>query len=286
MLSVEDYRGKVIADLYKMKTFQAAWEVWEPQIEAFTDNMSDAQKIYQLGGKLSELFASTGEAGRGQGTLSSAGAAWEALICWYLNVVFSGTRGIAVKQKKALIPACVSDAATINYGTDQTNTESDLVVIIFPEGFDFPVKGGIGPLSDSISSKLHLFELGIIQCKTNWNDNAQIPMLWDMVYRAKGFKDHSVSIGRNSHSIQDMKAFSYSFVTVPTQKDPYKSTDMAVKRVRALSGGNYWGKPTTSGVALSVSEIFSKNFKSAFEKPIVQSIQDAISVGQGRLRIR
>jgi hypothetical protein len=285
VLSVEDYRAKVIADLNKMKTFQAAWQIWEPQINAFTEDMGNAQKIYQLGSKLSELFASTGTAGRGQGTLSSAGAAWEALVCWYLNVVFSGTRGVAVKQKKALIPACISDAATINYGTDQTNTESDLVVIVFPEAFEFPVKGGISALSEKISSKLHLFELGIIQCKTNWNDNAQIPMLWDMVYRAKGFKDHSVSIGRNSHSIQDMKAFSYSFVTVPTQKDPYKSTDMAIKRVRNLSGGNYWGNPTTSGVSLSVSEIFSKNFKAAFDKPIVQSIQDAIMVGQGRLRL-
>ena len=26
------------------------------------------------------------------------------------------------------------------------------------------------------------FEIGVIQCKTNWNDNAQIPMLWDMIY--------------------------------------------------------------------------------------------------------
>ena len=28
-------------------------------------------------------------------------------------------------------------------------------------------------------------EIHIIQCKTNWNDNAQIPMLWDMVYSAQ-----------------------------------------------------------------------------------------------------
>ena len=258
MYSIETYRQTVMQDLHKMKTFQSAWKIWEPKIESLTSGMSDPQKIYELGNHLSAIFMSTTTAGRDQGTLSSAGAAWEALVCWYLNVVLSGTRGIAIKQKKKLIPACISDAATINYGNDQTNTESDLIVLIFPEDFVFPLKGGITGLSETMSTQLHLFELGVIQCKTNWNDNAQIPMLWDMVYRAKGFKGHSVTIGRNSHSIQDMKNFSYSFVTVPTQKKAQKTTDMAVKRVRNLSGGNYWGMQTQSGVALSASEIFSR----------------------------
>jgi hypothetical protein len=285
MHSVDSYRQEVLNDLKKMATFQAAWKVWEPQIDALTGRMSDPHKIYNLGSELSDIFNATSTAGRRQGTLSAAGAAWEALVCFYLNVVFTGTRGVAIKQKKALIPQCVSDAATINYGSDQTNTESDIVVIIFPKDFAFPSEGGIEALSMAMSTELHNFELGIIQCKTNWNDNAQIPMLWDMIYRAKGFKGQGVTIGRNSHSIQDMKDFSYSFITVPTQKKAQKSTDMAVKRVRNLSGGNYWGKPTDSGVALSASEIFSRNFKNAFDKTIILSIADAVKAGQGKIRV-
>ena len=33
-----------------------------------------------------------------------------------------------------------------------------------------------------------------LQCKTNWNDNAQIPMLWDLIYNAQGFKISNISV--------------------------------------------------------------------------------------------
>ncbi len=170
----------------------------------------------------------------------------------------------------------------INYGSDQTNTESDLIVIVFPDSFSFPPLGvKFSDLSALIEPKIATFELGVIQCKTNWNDNAQVPMLWDMIYRAKGFNDHSISIGRNGSSIYDLRKFTYSFVTVPTQKDPYKATDMAVKRVRNLSGGNYWGKPSQNGVAMNVCEIFNRNFRSAFDKAILASISEAITAKSG-----
>lgn len=285
MKDIEDYRAKVVADLKKGKTFQQAWPTWQPIINSHTANLSDPHKVLSLGDELARVFKSTSSGGRGQGVLSAAGTAWETLVCWYLNAVLCGSRGIAIKQKKAFVPECISDAATINYGNDQTNTESDLLVIVFPKGFKFPSTGGLARLSREISTRLNDFELGIIQCKTNWNDNAQIPMLWDMVYRAKGFNAHNLKIGRRGHSIQDMKNFSYSFVTVPSQKGTYKSGTMAVKRVRNLSGGNYWGKPTSNGIALSASEIFGQNFKSAFDKPNLQSIRDAIHSGGGNLLI-
>lgn len=281
MDSLEDYRQKVVADLFSTESFKTAWSIWETSIMKSTSNLSDGQKVYDLGSKLSSIFQQTTTAGRGQSTLSAAGNVWEGLVCWYLNVVFSGSRAIAIKQKKRLIPSCISDAATINYTNYQTNTESDLVVIVVPDDFQFPKNASVEKLSQALSSVLNQVEFGVVQCKTNWNDNAQIPMLWDMIYRAKGFKDHNVSVGRNSHSIADMREFTYSFVSVPTQKKPYKPTDMAVKRVRALSGGNFWGKPTQNGVALSLSEIFARNFKSAFDQPIQTSISNAIANKQG-----
>jgi len=276
--NIEGYRAAILKDLFSSKTVETAWSVWEPLILQKTKNLTDPSLCYNLGPHLSDIFTSTSETGRGQEVLSAAGNAWEALVCWYLNLGFSGTKAVAMRQKRTLVPACLRDSATISYGPDQTNTESDLIVVVFPEGFQFPVDNkSLTNLSREIAPKISSFEMGIVQCKTNWNDNAQIPMLWDMVYRAQGFNDHSISIGRNGFSIYDLKRFTYSFVTVPSQKKPFSQTGMAVKRVRNLSGGNYWGKKTQNGVASNINEIFSRNFRSAFDRPIIDSIASAIS---------
>jgi hypothetical protein len=98
----------------------------------------------------------------------------------------------------------------------------------------------------------------VVQCKTNWNENAQIPMLWDMVYNTKDFRDPRIEVGIKSRNLSDLKWFAYAFVTVPTNRlELYKPTTLAVRRVHELSGGNYWGRETKSGVARSVQEIFA-----------------------------
>lgn len=62
-----------------------------------------------------------------------------------------------------------------------------------------------------------------------------------------------------------MSKFTYSFVTVPTiKRDQFKDTNVRVKRVEKLSGGNYWGYPFRKGIAKNIHGIFSKNFKEAF----------------------
>lgn len=109
-------------------------------------------------------------------------------------------------------------------------------------------------------------ELAIIQCKTNWNDNAQIPMLWDMIYKAKDFKDLNIKVGSNGFSIDSMKDFSYAFATVPTNRkinkeNIYKTSSTSVLRVSKLSGGNYWGYPSESGIAMNLNEFPDKVFK-------------------------
>lgn len=283
MRSIEDFRGKVLRDLFATKTMESAWPIWSPRLNELTDGFANAEKVFNLGDSLSSVFALTAEAGRGQGVLSSAGHAWEGLVTLYLNMIFSGTNAIAMKQKKNLVPRCFLDATSINYFNDPTNTESDVVVITFPQGFLFDAAGeSVESLSHKISPRLAQFELGIIQCKTNWNDNSQIPMLWDLVYRAQGFDAHHITVGQNGHRFSHLRKFTYSFVTVPSQKGTIKATDMAVKRVRNLSGGNYWGKATNGGIAFSLKEIFQRNFSSAFSgNPIRESVAQAINGRQG-----
>jgi len=118
------------------------------------------------------------------------------------------------------------------------------------------------------------FEVNLVKCKTNWDDNAQIPMLWDMIYAKNGFKDHKITIGRDGYSIKDLDTFSYSFATVPLNKKViYKSDAVAVKRVANLSGGNYWGKSTKQNVAKSVKEIFNSNLQNGFNSNLRENLK-------------
>ncbi|MCV6576299.1 MAG: hypothetical protein OIF58_11240 [Cohaesibacter sp.] len=279
MSTIEAYRRIANQQLFAMKSFEKAWAIWLPQLHKLTDDFQDPLKVLKLGSELSSVFTSTAS-GRGQGDVSSAGASWEALVCWYLNVVLSGTNAVAIKQSRKWVPECVNDALTVNYSNTQTNTESDLVVLVFPDAFDFTsiVDRDVESFSNSVRSILTDIEVHVVQCKTNWNDNAQIPMLWDMVYKADGFKASNLTIGRAGVSIGDLRNFSYSFVTVPSQKESKrpKANSLSVKRVYNLSGGNYWGMETQSGVARALHEFFKNNLRSVFTGPVDHSIKRAI----------
>lgn len=269
-----------------IKTWQDCWPVWSEVVAGLTDSLSDATKVHQVGDHLREVFFATNTGGRDQGSLSGGGAGWESLVTWYLNLILSGTNAVAMRQSKAVVPQTLLDATTIRYGNHQTNTESDVCVVVYPKDFDFPVadKSFMKNLDAEIAKRIGDIELGIIQCKTNWNDNAQVPMLWDMVYRASFGPGTGIHIGKNGYSVKNLQRFTYSFVTVPSQKEgrmPSKSTQMAVKRVCNLTGGNYWGLHTKSGVALSLSEIFDSNFASAFSLNVRASIKNSIDAKTG-----
>ncbi|WP_143849572.1 hypothetical protein [Octadecabacter ascidiaceicola] len=266
--------------LASISTWKQNWPIWEPDILRRTDNLTNPAKIHDLGSHLREVFFLT-NTGRNQGSVSAGGAGWESLVTWYLNLVFTGTNAVAMRQSQGVVPKTLLDATTISYGNNQTNTESDVCVVLYPKDFAFPAEGRnfFDALDDEVTRRIGDLELGIIQCKTNWNDNAQIPMLWDMVYRATFGAGTNIHIGKNGYSVRNLRRFTYSFVTVPSQKEdrmPKKSSQMAVKRVNQLTGGNYWGLPTNSGVALSLSEIFDRNYGSAFDVNIRASIADAI----------
>lgn len=285
-MTVEFHRHLAMGAIASIKTWQDCWPVWGKAASELTDDFSDATKVHQLGDHLREIFFATNTGDRSQGSLSGGGAGWESLVAWYLNLVFSGTNAIAMRQSQAVVPQTLLDATTIRYGNNQTNTESDICVMVYPKDFAFPKTDDnfIHNLDKVVARRIGDIDLGVIQCKTNWNDNAQIPMLWDMVYRASFGSATGIHIGKNGYSVKNLRRFTYSFVTVPSQKEgrmPSKSTQMAVKRVSSLTGGNYWGLPTKSGVALSLSEIFDSNFSDAFTVNVRASIQKAIESKTG-----
>lgn len=274
---IEHLRRISVEGGFALDSFSVAWPTWKPHIKRILGKNFQATDILDLGDHLSTIFALTGEAGRSQSMVSGGGNAWEALACWYLNLCLIGSRAVAVRKISDL-PAPLRDAISVNYGNFKSNTESDIAVIVFPgePAFQedltatlFPTEANqpnFKPLLLSLTEKhFDAFEIGIIQCKTNWNDNAQIPMLWNMIYETRNFRNTSINVGRNNYSIHELVRFTYSFLTVPSNgTGGFKQNSTAVNRVRTLSGGNYWGHETKSGIASSIKEIFNANFRSAF----------------------
>ena len=293
----DQFRKLAIENIFKTNTFNKCWLTWLPEIKKHLGMGYGENEIINLGDHLSDIFKSTGGGGRGQGELSASGTGWESLVCWYLNLCTIGSRIVAIR-KMSLVPRAIQDAITVNYGNFATNTESDITIIIFPDAMEYNTDIAILNVLDSkgvlipstLKKKFNLelpnylterdftkFEIGIIQCKTNWNDNAQIPMLWDMIYSAGTFRKGNLKIGKNNFAIKDAKDFTYSFVTVPSNnKVPHKAQGVAVKRVAHLSGGNYWGRPTTLNVAKSIKEIFSNNYANGSRTTLRTDIKKAI----------
>ena len=282
---IEFLRQKSIEKLFNMNSFQTNWEnIWQASISEQLGTTPTPRNILNLGDHLGDIFRTTGREGRGQDEVSAAGATWEALVCWYLNLCLAGSRVVVFKQSKDMIPEPIRDSLTVLYGNFPSNTEADLIAITFPNHADytnpienlltnadldaegiqaftnrgrFKFKEVLNVLSDRDFDN---FEINVIQCKTNWNDNAQIPMLWDMIYRAEGFAEQ-ITVGRNGYNINRLNRFSYSFVTVPTvRRDRITENSTQVKRVINLSGGNFWGYPTLNNVAQSIKEIINRNY--------------------------
>ncbi len=296
---VEYLRELSVESLFKSKTFFEVWQIWKNEIDNYTSNKTPNQ-ILNLGDNLADIFRSTGSAGRSQSKVSAGGNVWEALICWYLNLCLIGRRTIVVRNQKNLIPEPVADAITVNYSNFVSNTESGLIAITFPDEADYKkdideinvqdINGNKVPvytrqkinykkIIDALCTRdFQKIEIHIIRCKTNWNDTAQLPMLWNMVYAAKGFNESNISIGRNGYSIHDIKRFTYSFVTVPTNNlKNFKPGSTAVKRVINLSGGNYWGHSTESGIASSVKEMLNRNLTSGAQTNHLDTLKEELN---------
>jgi hypothetical protein len=269
---IESYRKAAVESAMSTNSAKNSFPHWSVSISKITNDRLSGEIIFDLGDHLKEIFgaSSQGNTRVGENTnssVSAGGAAWESLVCWYLNLCLIGSNVVVIKSKKDLLPRFVTDAIAVKYNNFKSNTEADLIYIAFPKVLDWPEREKKELFSHyfdrvlSTSFSMKEISIGIIQTKTNWNDNAQIPMLWDMVYSAKGF-GRNVSVGSKGRSIESFASFTYSFVTVPSQKDVdknYKVTSTAVNRVRNISGGNYWGLPTKNGVADSLNEFIGRN---------------------------
>jgi len=261
---IESYRSALINRLMSIPSFNAAWPTIKshllsqlPSKQALT-----SQDIFNLGDHISNAFQSIG-GGRGQSDVTRAGTNWESLVAWYLNICLCGTNAVTFKGYKKFIPDGIDKALTVNYGNYLLRSETDLLMVFLDhnrlQSQSPNMNQAIKNYRSIITNNFQNTSVINAQCKTNWNDIAQIPMLWNLVY-SPNFNHPTVTIGKGVYHIKNLKNFRYAFITVPSQQlNKFSQTCLPVLRVNTLSGGAYWGRPTINGICLSIKEIFVKN---------------------------
>ena len=311
------------------------WEACMQSHIGLTTTMTSkqhAEKIFLLGEHLRDIFYSTkntSSPGRQQGELSSSGYLWERLVTYYLNYCLANTRTVVFTGATNF--EAIKTAVTFN-DMDSTS-EVDLLAITFPDVAEFTTdidsvkhnlqitypataevpahlefihnnRLGIKAFTEKLTNYLiceKYSEIGIhvIQCKTNWNDIIQTPMLWSLVYYLS--RDNinlpissNINFGSGLYTLPRLKDFSYCFVSVPTQNngeyetdptkkarleatfdDKFSENNLPVKRAKLIRGGYYWGLPK-HGTIHPISELLNRNLHSGYTGHIVDNIQDNI----------
>ena len=276
--NIEEYRRAIVLSQIRNKT-REAWNHWAPMVRDKLGASPNSKQIVYLANDLRDIFKSSGKSGRDQSELSSSGANWENFIIWYLNLLSVGTNVIVTKPVNEFRPAVLSDVLTVSFSNNRTNSEADLIAFSIPDlenlnksGFD------INSLDGHLRRNITDVSLSVLQCKTNWNDNAQAPMLWGLIYEgaSQGQRIHNtLRVGTGGVNLQNLANFSYGFATVPSN-DPQKinSKSLQVLRVASLSAGNFWGMAHKPGVASPLSEFLPLNFPSMYDKGMEQSLNE------------
>lgn len=282
---IEQIRCLVVEDLFSLKGFGGEWA---RRRSFFVDKLGKAPKKQDyilLGDHLSAAFRLAGKGDRSQGGVSSAGSTWEALVVWYFNLCLVGTNSVCLRGPK-FCPQPIQDAMSVCFENTILRSEPDVVLISSNALLEVPAQKNkiIEKADEIIAENFHGIGLVNFQCKTNWNDNAQVPMLWNMLYnqtRKGAVIPNGFSIGRNGFNLKNLGAFGYGFVTVPTQKKGpagYKANGLDVLRVKTMSAGNYWGYPTRSGVCFSIREFFNFFNRNASIFPNVSDVAKSIAM--------
>ncbi|WP_433971861.1 hypothetical protein [Tunturiibacter lichenicola] len=223
---IETLRAKAVRhERGKIQSFEDRRSVLLGHL-ASTSGRLTAKQIIDLGDHLSAVFQLP-EAlnNRTPSGLNAGGSIWTALVGYYLNLCLAGTDAIALTG--SFIPKSLKQALMVTHSSSAStklNSDIDLIVVNLPGASlqHSPARRNPSALfSEFFEENFRNSSAIIIQTKTNWNDNSQIPMLWNLVYKlAVGGQvpQDGMSIGTGPFHITALKGFGYAFATVPTQK--------------------------------------------------------------------
>ena len=200
---------------------------------------------------------------RDQSGLSQSGKVFECLTSWYLNILFWNTPVVVGSAGKNRVPDVLRDVTTVNVNNSECNSETDVFAFSIPDA-DYFSYTGIASVNEWLVPRLSKVNLTMIQTKTNWKDNVQIPMLWNLIYKDKLIYE-GVRIGRNGQFLESLESFSYAFITIPSGKGSLDEIcaphERHVLRVQQMSGGNYWCASRKENVAKAIYDFPDRNFK-------------------------
>ena len=285
MSSFDIFRMEYLKKSFNTKSWITGLSSRIEKIKNYLGPENDPKKILKIGENLTSLISDPSKK-RGSGSsisenqsmASISGSLWELSNIWYLNLIFYGTNVVAIKKRKDFVPEVISDSITVSINNYNSNSESDILVYSVPS-IDHEKDISIKTINKLIEENKKEAEVSIIQCKTNWNENAQIPMLWDIIYTSK-ISIPRVSLGIKGLNPQNFENFTYAFSTMPSNyqsnkgdNKKHKKDSISVLRVNGLSGGNYWGYKSKEGIAKGLNEFFNSNFKNSFNS---LSIEDHI----------
>ncbi len=262
---LDEFRLGVLRRDSGLASVKKSWPHWRPHLLAAVGEKPDTSSVWALGEALREAFTAVPKAGRSQGELSRSGTAFEYLLCWYLNLIFWGTEVVVARGNGKNSPSSLQDAVAVRMGTTMSKSETDLLAFSVPGGMDWN-RGRLNSLTrvnERVSKNFKGVTVVILQSKTNWADNAQVPMLWDLIYDVERFASKNVEVGVGGFTPRSLKKFRYAFATVPTGKplETRKASGVNVKRVQQLSGHNFWCAKTIPDVALCINEFPGVNFQ-------------------------
>ena len=272
-----EYKLNTLKKNLSIKSFQDSWRIWGPEVSTHLVRNVSGKKIFKLAEELRAIFQTNKGVGRGQSGVVKSGNAWECLNVWYLNLLFWGTSVVVTRTNNSLVPECIRNAITVTHSSTPTNKESDISIFNIPDA-NLLASNTLKDIDGHLEKRMRNINYVNLQCKTNWNENAQIPMLWDLIYQVDKFKISSVNVGINGVSPSSFSSFRYAFSTVPTNNlTAYKATTLNVLRLKNLSGGNYWGHSTSAGIAKCINELPGNQFGQEFSGGLINHLDDQIN---------
>ena len=276
MRLIEDFRAKVVGDLFEMQSLSSVWPLAKTTLcTNLPQNAVSAHNILELGRHLSGTFtglhnpAATTTEAEAQALVARGGALWEGLVVWYLNLCLAGTRAVAIK-KKSHMPKSVRDALSVWIGNSEKLSEPDVLILhLDSEALDGSyARSPVQAFQTLLDANFSEIKAVNIQCKTNWNDTVQTPLLWNILYAAavasgahsNALGASTITFGANGRYLPNLSGFRYGFVTVPSN-DPegFSPQTSPVVRGRAFTGGCYWGRETIPHVCRNIMELFNVN---------------------------